>query len=337
MIHVSPETFSIPQRTQLHPKCRSLDLSSFLLEPMQRITRYPLLFRQVLHYTPVDHPDHIAILQSLEACEGLLGKVNDMVRDIDNQAKLEEISQLVDLDSADENINLFTPTKYVGPRLFIYEGVIAKAKSGRKLYGFLFNDLLLITQARSQAAKSIGRSSYQYSLYRKALPLSECAAREIPPSAKPPFAVDDTCFQVIHVQEVITLRASSVSAKRNWLNHLDNACSAISMAIRRQERAKHSGGVNAMGTLQITVHEARDLTQPENTSRSDVFVAAQVERQVSKTRSVRDSLSPKWSQSLLFTIHTLDEPVRLTVYNFDKYSSDGGFGLKWETRIFAPC
>ena len=32
---------------QKNPRCRSLDLSSFLLEPMQRITRYPLLFKQV--------------------------------------------------------------------------------------------------------------------------------------------------------------------------------------------------------------------------------------------------------------------------------------------------
>jgi len=30
-----------------NPECRQLDLSSFLLEPMQRITRYALLLKQV--------------------------------------------------------------------------------------------------------------------------------------------------------------------------------------------------------------------------------------------------------------------------------------------------
>jgi len=30
-----------------NPECKQLDLSSFLLEPMQRITRYSLLLKQV--------------------------------------------------------------------------------------------------------------------------------------------------------------------------------------------------------------------------------------------------------------------------------------------------
>lgn len=34
---------------QTRVECRSLDLSHFLLEPVQRITRYPLLLRQVLN------------------------------------------------------------------------------------------------------------------------------------------------------------------------------------------------------------------------------------------------------------------------------------------------
>lgn len=31
-----------------NPECRQLDLASFLLEPMQRITRYALLLKQVV-------------------------------------------------------------------------------------------------------------------------------------------------------------------------------------------------------------------------------------------------------------------------------------------------
>jgi len=38
------------KKAQLDPKCGSLDLSSFLLKPMQRITRYPLLIRQVCEF-----------------------------------------------------------------------------------------------------------------------------------------------------------------------------------------------------------------------------------------------------------------------------------------------
>jgi len=46
-----------------NPECKQLDLSSFLLEPMQRITRYSLLLKQILHYTGTNHRDHDDVLQ----------------------------------------------------------------------------------------------------------------------------------------------------------------------------------------------------------------------------------------------------------------------------------
>ena len=46
-----------------------LDLSSFLLEPMQRMTRYPLLIRTILHHTPKEHPDQPVLLDALNLAE----------------------------------------------------------------------------------------------------------------------------------------------------------------------------------------------------------------------------------------------------------------------------
>jgi len=39
------------QRLREDPAVRNLDLSSYLLVPMQRITRYPLLIKQIIQYT----------------------------------------------------------------------------------------------------------------------------------------------------------------------------------------------------------------------------------------------------------------------------------------------
>lgn len=36
-----------PQKLALDPRCKGMPLSSFLLKPMQRITRYPLLIKSV--------------------------------------------------------------------------------------------------------------------------------------------------------------------------------------------------------------------------------------------------------------------------------------------------
>lgn len=64
---------------------------SFLLEPVQRLTRYPLLLRQILHYTPKDHPDHNSITEGLLKSETILRDTNEAVRALENIEKLEEI------------------------------------------------------------------------------------------------------------------------------------------------------------------------------------------------------------------------------------------------------
>lgn len=51
------------QSLRARPSLRGLDLSSFLLIPMQRITRYPLLLKQILHYT--DAGEDFDIIESV--------------------------------------------------------------------------------------------------------------------------------------------------------------------------------------------------------------------------------------------------------------------------------
>lgn len=46
------------------------------------------------------------------------------------------------------------PTRYMGQRRLIREGVLLKAKSGRKLRGFLCSDVLVLTE---EAAKNLYR------------------------------------------------------------------------------------------------------------------------------------------------------------------------------------
>nr|XP_053636117.1 intersectin-1-like [Cherax quadricarinatus] len=56
---------------QEHPAVQGLTLTAFLLKPMQRITRYPLLIKQLLKYTPEGHPDNFNTQEALSASETL--------------------------------------------------------------------------------------------------------------------------------------------------------------------------------------------------------------------------------------------------------------------------
>ena len=60
-------------------------------------------------------------------------------------------------------MDLTSTTRLVGTRQFIFEGPLKKAKSNRHLYGYLFNDLLILAQHNK---KSVAKGGYQYALYK---------------------------------------------------------------------------------------------------------------------------------------------------------------------------
>ncbi|KAI8146299.1 hypothetical protein BJV82DRAFT_412188 [Fennellomyces sp. T-0311] len=140
---------------QSRPECRALDLSHFLLEPMQRITRYPLLLQNILHATPKKHPDYGVLRSALAKSSHILQNVNEETRRYENSQKMRELSRLLDMGDYGR---LDLPS-----REFVMEGVLYKAKSGRKLHGYLFNDILILTEP----LKGLSPEGYLYRLYKE--------------------------------------------------------------------------------------------------------------------------------------------------------------------------
>lgn len=58
-------------------------------------------------------------------------------------------------------LDLLAPTRYMGERRLLREGVLLKAKSGRKLRGFLCSDILVLTE---ETAKNLYRMVSIHSL-----------------------------------------------------------------------------------------------------------------------------------------------------------------------------
>lgn len=59
---------------------------------MQRITRYPLLIKQILHYTEAGKEREVNATAH-DMAEKLLEHINEAIRDQENQATLKTISQ----------------------------------------------------------------------------------------------------------------------------------------------------------------------------------------------------------------------------------------------------
>ncbi|KAJ3139972.1 Intersectin 1 (SH3 domain protein) [Geranomyces variabilis] len=325
----NPRLGEFLKREQRHnPLCRSLDLSSFLLQPMQRITRYALLLKQILHYTPKAHPDHPAVVRALAMAEKEAQLVNSAARERESREKLQEIQKVLDLTCDEEHkLDLAAPTRVLGPRVFIYEGDVTKNKSGRKLHAYLFNDVLLLAQPKGKQERNI--KGHLWGLYRKPMPLNEIIVRDSDKLGREPYPVDECCFQIVHGPVTITLRAPSVAAKRKWVNLLDDQYAQYNQA----EKAKREGavkdikfaGAQPIGTLQVLIAQAKDLAGLSRNNKLEIFARVQLNRQQVKTRCV-NSRTPHWNQNLVFSVCSLDEILKVSVYNYDRYTQDDYLG-----------
>lgn len=112
---------------------------------------------------------------ALSKASSILEDVNEETRRYENTQKLVELSRI--LDMADYGVRTTNTCKCLGNtdawikikrlnvtgREFVMEGILYKAKSGRKLHGYLFNDTLLL----AEPLKSLSAQGYLYQLYRE--------------------------------------------------------------------------------------------------------------------------------------------------------------------------
>ncbi|KAK3832829.1 MAG: hypothetical protein J3R72DRAFT_233562 [Linnemannia gamsii] len=142
------------------PSCRGMDIFSFLLQPLQRITRYPLLIKKILEYTDEDHIDHLLLSEALISAENFLDRINEFIRRGEDKQKLEDIQRKLPVGDLSEGLVLTSETKFLGSRKILQEGNLRKTKSGRKLYAYLCNDLLLLFVPGRAAGALIKSASY---------------------------------------------------------------------------------------------------------------------------------------------------------------------------------
>jgi len=149
-----------------------LDLSSLLIQPIQRIPRYRLLFSELLKATPENHQDYIATKEALQQIEDVAACVNESVRDKENLDKLVAIQ----VSLTGNRI----PTIVKPKRKYIREGMLIKMcrREPKKRYFFLLTDLLIYCDLPSQGAKPI------YSFHR-ALSLKKMRLENMPDSLAP--------------------------------------------------------------------------------------------------------------------------------------------------------
>jgi len=78
-----------------------LDLNAFLLKPMQRVTKMPLLVKGILKNTPPDHPDYAALMAAAAAAEDVVLYINSECGNAEQRLKLDGIHRQLLADVGD--------------------------------------------------------------------------------------------------------------------------------------------------------------------------------------------------------------------------------------------
>ncbi|XP_025265216.1 rho guanine nucleotide exchange factor 12 isoform X5 [Camponotus floridanus] len=88
---------------EANPLCRRLQLKDHILTGMLRLTKYPLLFENLVKYTPdSNEKEKAAMLRSLERSKEILSRVNQAVKEADDHQRLTDIQRAIDRSAFDK-------------------------------------------------------------------------------------------------------------------------------------------------------------------------------------------------------------------------------------------
>lgn len=134
------------------PECSRLDLPSFLIKPMQRITKYPLLIKGLVAETPLDHHDHSTLVECMSKLESIVSEINS------KKEKSENLEKLVELQNRfSDDVKLVSPTRRLLSQ-HSFKRIRVGSKSHKKALLFLFNDSVLVATSAKIGKKFAVRS-----------------------------------------------------------------------------------------------------------------------------------------------------------------------------------
>ncbi|CAO3695191.1 unnamed protein product [Umbelopsis ramanniana] len=149
-------------------RTRRLPFRHFLIYPVTRMQRYPLLLDAVLKKTPEDHPDHANLTACLEIIRGIATDVDKLTAASKQKLRVLQLNEYITFKQGETvDLQLTDPQ-----RQLFFEGDLKRRKlSGlettekQDLHVFLFDHVLLITKLRK------GLTHEEYVVWRPPIPL----------------------------------------------------------------------------------------------------------------------------------------------------------------------
>lgn len=132
-----------------HPQLRGLGLLDWLIKPVQRVTKYPLLLRELEKYTPENHSDRENTVLAAKAVQELVDQVNIAAKQMETTHHMMRISDEVgDIPSSLQLRS--SPGRY-----FVTEGKWIKVSHGKhqERNFWLFSDFIMYARPNVASLK----------------------------------------------------------------------------------------------------------------------------------------------------------------------------------------
>ncbi|XP_057302038.1 guanine nucleotide exchange factor DBS-like [Hydractinia symbiolongicarpus] len=178
-----------------------LNLDSYLLKPVQRITKYKLLLTEMLKYVSKRNPAHADIMEALHTMKKVLRHVNDVMHssglvgfggNLDDEGKLVLQDSFTVWECKKNTLKQFTKL------------------GGKQRQVFLFENCLIFSKREMDNGRELG--TYQCKRYLKT---AEVGVTEV--------VKGDVCKFELWVQgrnETFILQAANLDVKNNWLTEI---------------------------------------------------------------------------------------------------------------------
>ena len=313
----NPKFSSFIHKQEQLPSCRQMQLSTYLLLPMQRITRLNLLMKQFTKYLTKNDHHYKEYMDSQLFLDQLLKEINEEAKKKESHFRIALLQQKLDFGDLElkYHFDITMHTKLEEQRIWVHDGILIKVKSKKRLSGFLFNDMLLLTTTEGN----------KYKVYRRPLRLAELVVVH-------KLQDEEQVIRLTTPDEELIVKAEHSSSYKLWVNLIKQSIVAYKEKEKHffenervnTDKLQHLLGTQVhtsdfIGTIQVTIENGTNMPQLEL---KKYFVVCQVADQKLKSKIVKSTLKPKFNQMLLFSLKSMEEIIKIYLYNQTKYGED---------------
>mmetsp|Transcript_1283 Transcript_1283/g.3063 ORF Transcript_1283/g.3063 Transcript_1283/m.3063 type:complete len:676 (-) Transcript_1283:721-2748(-) len=189
------------------PAARHLDLDSFLIQPVQRICKYPLLIKELQADTSPHDRDFAALEKAGQVMVSVTNDVNELKRFSENLKRMMEIQKKI---TGSMDFQLIDSARW-----FVKEGTFVKVSKGKAQtrHFYLFNDVLVYCRIHKDTKHNETRFHYAGRVMLKA-----ALIRDLPDTSTRQNQLELVRIDKKRKPYIIVM--GTPSQKKDWLSKL---------------------------------------------------------------------------------------------------------------------